>query len=219
MLISAVTFSAYSQTDSTVVKVDSAMSNPDSKKPKTVVRKDTVVTVKGVAPDKPVVAKDSARLAIERLPGQALRRSALVPGLGQIKNGKWWKVPFIYGGLVGAGLVFEFNQRYYKDILTELQYRTLRSADQPERNNPKYMNSDDDALRRGRDFYRRSRDLSVLAGMGVYAINLIDAYVDAKFVRWDISDELAIKVKPSLQTLPVHASLVPVAGIKICIGL
>lgn len=195
------------------------MSNPDSKKPKTVVPKDTVVTVKGVPPDKPVVVKDSARLAIERLPGQALRRSAMVPGLGQIKNGKWWKVPFIYGGLVGAGLVFEFNQRYYKDILKELQYRELRSDDEPDRNNPKYMNADDDALLRGLHFYRRSRDLSVLAGLGVYAINLIDAYVDAKFVRWDISDELTIKVKPSLQSLPMHASLVPVPGIKLCIGL
>ena len=217
------TLSVFSQTDTSVVKVDSAMSNPDSKMPKTTVHKDTVVSVKGkgLGSGKASVVKDSARLAIERMPGQAARRSALVPGWGQINNKRWWKVPFIYGGLVGAGLVFEFNQRYYKHVLTELQYRELRDpeGDEPTTQNPVYANLDKAALLNGRDFYRRSRDLSVLAGLGVYAINIIDAYVDAKFFRWDISDELAIKIKPSLQSFPVNASLVPVPGIKICFAL
>ncbi|WP_152439862.1 DUF5683 domain-containing protein [Arcticibacter svalbardensis] len=215
------TLSVFSQTDTAVVKVDSAMSNPDSKMPKTTVQKDTVVSVKGkgLGSGKASVVKDSARLAIERMPGQAARRSAIIPGWGQFNNKRWWKVPFIYGGLVGAGLVFEFNQRYYKDILTELQYRELRSEDQPETQNPLYANLDKAALLSGRDYYRRSRDLSVLAGLGVYAINIIDAYVDAKFFRWDLSDELAIKIKPSLQSFPINASLVPVPGIKICFAL
>lgn len=198
------------------------MANPDSRQPRTVVPKDTVVRVVGEKPDKPAVVKDSARLAIERMPGQAARRSAILPGLGQIKNGRWWKVPFIYGGLVGTALVFEFNQRYYRDILTELQVRYNESENIPDNrpHNPEYANLDETALLSGRDFYRRNRDLSVLVGLGVYAINIIDAYVDAKFFRWDVSDELAFKVKPSLQSLPTtHASLVPVPGIKISLAL
>jgi len=217
----AFTGSVYSQTDTVVVKVDSAMSNPDSKKPKTIAKKDTVVRVAGETRDKPAVVKDSARLAIEKMPGQAARRSAILPGLGQIKNGRWWKVPFIYGGLVGTALVFEFNHRYYRDILTELQVRYNEKSNIPEvrEHNPEYANLDETALLSGRDFYRRNRDLSVLVGLGVYAINIIDAYVDAKFFRWDVSDELAFKIKPSLQSLPTHASLVPVPGIKISLAL
>jgi hypothetical protein len=223
LLFMAFTGSVYSQTDTVVIKVDSAMANPDSRQPKTVVPKDTVVRVAGETPDKPAVMKDSARLAIERMPGQAARRSAIVPGLGQIKNGRWWKVPFIYGGLVGTALVFEFNQRYYKDILTELQIRynrqNLPEGEETRIPNPEYANLDETALLSGRDFYRRNRDLSVLVGLGVYAINIIDAYVDAKFFRWDVSDELSFRVKPSLQSLPTHASLVPVPGIKISLAL
>ncbi|HCN83771.1 MAG TPA: hypothetical protein DIT07_09125, partial [Sphingobacteriaceae bacterium] len=49
----------------------------------------------------PVVFKDSARLALERMPHTAVVRSAILPGLGQIYNKRWWKVPFIYGGFVG----------------------------------------------------------------------------------------------------------------------
>ncbi|PRY51437.1 hypothetical protein B0I27_10722 [Arcticibacter pallidicorallinus] len=215
------TGSVFSQTDTVLIKVDSAMANPDSRQPKTVVPKDTVVRVAGETPDKPAVVKDSARLAIERMPGQAARRSAIVPGLGQIKNGRWWKVPFIYGGLVGTALVFEFNQRYYRDILTELQVRYNEDNNIPDdrEQNPKYQNLDETALQSGKDFYRRNRDLSVLVGLGVYAINIIDAYVDAKFFRWDVSDELSFRVKPSLQSLPTHASVVPVPGIKISLAL
>ncbi|WP_407430477.1 DUF5683 domain-containing protein [Arcticibacter sp.] len=221
LLCMVITGSVFSQTDTVVIKVDSAMANPDSRQPKTVVPKDTVVRVAGETPDKPAVVKDSARLAIERMPGQAARRSAIVPGLGQIKNGRWWKVPFIYGGLVGTALVFEFNQRYYRDILTELQVRYNRDNNIPDdrKENPQYQNLDDTALQSGKDFYRRNRDLSVLVGLGVYAINIIDAYVDAKFFRWDVSDELSFRVKPSLQSLPAHASLVPVPGIKISLAL
>lgn len=218
----AFTSSVYSQTDTVVIKVDSAMANPASGQPKTVVPKDTVVRVAGERPDNPPVVKDSARLAIERMPGQAARRSAIVPGLGQIKNGRWWKVPFIYGGLVGTALVFEFNHRYYREVLTELQIRWNRENNIPDDRveNPKYAPYQGlDQLRSARDFYRRNRDLSVLVGVGVYAINIIDAYVDAKFFRWDVSDELAFKVKPSLQSLPTHASLVPVPGIKISLAL
>ncbi len=217
----AFTLPGFAQTDSAFVKVDSAVGNPASKKPKTLVVKDTtIVPLNKTAPAKHGVVKDSARLALEAMPARAAWGSAMVPGLGQIRNGRWWKVPFIYGGLVSVGLAFEFNQRYYKEFLKELQYRTYtRGADDPARKNPKYLQYDDNALISAKNFYRRNRDLSILGFLGVHAINIIDAYVDAKFFRYDISDKLGFKVQPSLMPPATYAFSMPVPSIKLTIPL
>lgn len=157
--------------------------------------------------------KDSARLAIEAMPRRAALKSLMVPGLGQIYNKRWWKVPLVYGGFFGLGLVFEFNHRYYKVFLKEAQFRELNPQ---KTKNPLYANYSNQGIIAIKDSYRRNRDLSVLAGIGFYAITIIDAYVDAKFFRFDISDELAIKVEPSVNQAPVHASAFsPAVGLKV----
>lgn len=174
-------------------------------------------TVKTIVKKEPVV-KDSARLAIEAMPRQAALKSLMVPGLGQIYNKRWWKVPLVYGGFVGIGLVFEFNQRFYKVFLKEAQFRELNPQ---KTENPLYSNYSNQGIIAIKDSYRRNRDLSVLAGLGFYAITIIDAYVDAKFFRFDISDELALKVQPSVvQTPVVHASAFsPAVGLKVKLNL
>jgi hypothetical protein len=161
--------------------------------------------------------KDSARLAIEAMPRRAALNSALLPGLGQITNKRWWKVPLVYGGFVGIGLVFEFNQRFYKVFLKEAQFRQENPG---KTQNPLYARFTTEGIISIKDSYRRNRDLSVLGGLGFYAINIIDAYVDAKFFRFDISDDLSVKVRPSLNQGPIHASGVsPVLGLKLKINL
>jgi hypothetical protein len=161
--------------------------------------------------------KDSARIAIEAMPRRAALNSALLPGLGQIYNKRWWKVPLVYGGFVGIGLVFEFNQRYYQVFLKEAQFRQENPG---KTQNPLYAPYTTEGIISIKDSYRRNRDLSVLAGLGFYAINIIDAYVDAKFFRFDISDELSVKVSPSLNQVPIHASSTgQVLGLKLKIAL
>lgn len=161
--------------------------------------------------------KDSARLAIEAMPRRAALKSLMVPGLGQIYNKRWWKVPLVYGGFFGIGLVFEFNQRYYKVFLKEAQFRELNPQ---KTDNPLYANYSNQGIISIKDAYRRNRDLSVLAGLGFYAITIIDAYVDAKFFRFDISDELSLKVEPSVSQLPLHASAFsPAVGLKVKLNL
>lgn len=174
-------------------------------------------TVKVVVKKEPVV-KDSARLAIEAMPRHAALKSLMVPGLGQIYNKRWWKVPLVYGGFVGIGLVFEFNQRYYKIFLKEAQFRELNPQ---KTENPLYSNYSNQGIITIKDSYRRNRDLSVLAGLGFYAITIIDAYVDAKFFRFDISDELSLKIAPSVSQAPiVYASnFSPAVGLKLRIDL
>ena len=207
---------ASAQTNPEVVTVDSTMRNPDAKKnPIFAPKKDTTVNLRTPGRAEPVIVKDSARLAIERMPREAARRSAILPGWGQVKNGHWWKVPIIYGGFVGVGLMVEFNHRYYKKSLTELQFR---DANEDRKDDKDLLNIDTRGLIQYKEFYRRNRDLAVLLGVGTYAINIIDAYVIAKFFRFDISDELGLKVQPSV--IPSFSNAyTPVPGLKIQLSL
>ncbi|MEJ7691454.1 DUF5683 domain-containing protein [Daejeonella sp.] len=165
------------------------------------------------------VVKDSARLAIEAMPGIAARRSAMLPGLGQIYNKRWWKVPLVYGGFVGIGLVYEFNQRQYKIFLTEAQYR----QEDPSKANPAWKGVyTDEGIIGVKDDYRRTRDLSILAGVAFYAIQIIDAYIDAKFFRFDVSNDLSIQVDPLIQPAQIYNAASPAAttiGFKVKLSL
>ena len=164
------------------------------------------------------VVKDSARLAIEAMPGIAARRSAIVPGLGQIYNKRWWKVPLVYGGFVGIGLVYEFNQRQYKIFLTEAQYR----QEDPSKANRAWKAYTDEGIIGVKDDYRRTRDLSILAGVAFYAVQMIDAYIDAKFFRFDVSDDLSLKIDPFVQPTQIYNASSPAGttiGFKVRLSL
>ena len=184
------------------------------KKENDTARKDTAKIVVKKTP----AIKDSARIEIEAMPRRAALKSAMLPGLGQIYNKRWWKVPLVYGGFVGIGLVFEFNQRYYQIFLKEAQYRQENPG---KKENPLFTPYTTEGIINIKDSYRRDRDLSVLAGLGFYAITIIDAYVDAKFFRFDISNDLTLQVNPTInQPIPVHASaFAPVVGLRFKIAL
>ena len=184
------------------------------KKENDTARKDTAKIVVKKTP----AIKDSARIEIEAMPRRAALKSAMLPGLGQIYNTRWWKVPLVYGGFVGIGLVFEFNQRYYQIFLKEAQYRQENPG---KKENPLFTPYTTEGIINIKDSYRRDRDLSVLAGLGFYAITIIDAYVDAKFFRFDISNDLTLQVNPTInQPIPVHASaFAPVVGLRFKIAL
>ena len=184
------------------------------KKENDTARKDTAKIVVKKTP----AIKDSARIEIEAMPRRAALKSAMLPGLGQIYNKRWWKVPLVYGGFVGIGLVFEFNQRYYQIFLKEAQYRQENPG---KKENPLFTPYTTEGIINIKDSYRRDRDLSVLAGLGFYAITIIDAYVDAKFFRFDISNDLTLQVNPTInQPIPVHATaFAPVVGLRFKIAL
>lgn len=152
----------------------------------------------------PVVFKDSTRLAIEAISRKAWRRSAVVPGWGQYTNGGlWWiKVPVIYGGFVTTVLVFEFNNRYYHSILKDVQYRLANNDAIPPNSPYDYIQAGSQGtqyLISAKDYYRRTRDITILATLGWYGLNVIEAYVDSMLKnRWDIGDDLTFKVQPTL---------------------
>jgi|GEM_PF-4954270 hypothetical protein len=174
-----------------------------------------------------VKPKTGFRFSRYRLPGdttnlqtpkQAVFRSFALPGLGQYKNGKWWKVPLVPAGFVGLALVFQFNNRYYKQTLRELQFRF---------NNPKQSQDPEfplqisqEQLVMAKDFYRRNRDLSIFGSALFYGIVAIDAYIDARLARFDVGQNLSFNIKPSIYVPSLVGNLgTPVPMIKLTVQL
>lgn len=143
---------------------------------------------------------------VEHSPRKATIYSAVLPGLGQIYNRKYWKVPLIYGGFATFGYFINFNNDLY--IKYKRAYSDLIDED-PNTNsfkelnvNPVYFEDDKivqftERLKRAKDGSRRNRDLVVISTAVFYAANIIDASVDAHFFNFDIGDDLAINWVPA----------------------
>lgn len=134
----------------------------------------------------------------KKKPGRALLYSAVVPGLGQAYNRKFWKIPVIYSALGGVAFLFNNNNKQYNKYLTglhELLDTTITITIFT--NNP-----DTQVITQYKDKFRRNRDLSAVILIAVYVLNFIDATVDAHLYDFDISDDLSLKIKPEI--LPLY---------------
>lgn len=143
-------------------------------------------------------------------PNRALLYS-IVPGMGQIYNRKYWKLPIVYGALMGCTYAITWNNKNYQDY--KQAYFDILSSD-PVKNNSwmdfipneteegklSYITNTDfinNKLKRQKDYFRRYRDMSILITIGVYALSIIDAYVDAQLFDFDISPDLSMRVEPT----------------------
>lgn len=136
-------------------------------------------------------ARDSVKRAINREANRASLMSALLPGLGQVYNRKYWKVPVIYAALGGIGyFARQFNQEY-QDYHNELLYRY---ANTPNINAFSEYTTDNLVVLKNQS--KKYRDLCFI-GMGIfYVLNIIDANVDAHLKHFDVSDNLTLHVAP-----------------------
>lgn len=133
---------------------------------------------------------------------KAVIYSAIFPGLGQLYNRKYWKLPIIYGGAIGLTYAITWNGRVYNDY--NKAYRDLMVG--PGDSYKDFLGVDTDVyarkeyyaslLKRRKDFYRRNRDLAIIVAVGVYALCMIDAYVDAQLYDFDMSTDLSMRVVP-----------------------
>lgn len=126
-------------------------------------------------------------------PKVASRRSAIIPGWGQIYNDSWWKVPLLYGGFAITIYYIDFNndQRlFYEGLVTELLAQ--QAAGQTINANTLRV------FRRRADTWRRNRDLLYLVTIGVYALNIVEAAIDAHLKGFDVSENLSLNLKPKL---------------------
>ena len=119
------------------------------------------------------------------------RLAALIPGAGQIANRKYWKAPVVWGGVYWCISSIDFNRTELSTARTRLI--ELEEADPA--TVPNYATSLQSA-RNEEAFYRRNRDLSWFALVGVHALSILDAHVDANLLSFDVSENLALHLRP-----------------------
>ena len=137
---------------------------------------------------------------------KALWLAIVFPGGGQIYNRKYWKLPLFYGGFLGCVYAISWNNTMYTDY--SRAFIDIMSDDP---NAKSYMNFIpatynveanrkrlQELFRKKKDYYRRYRDLSIFVAIGVYVLSIIDAYVDAELSHFDISEDLGLRVRPSI---------------------
>lgn len=140
-------------------------------------------------------------------PTRAVWMSALFPGLGQVYNRRYWKLPIVVGAYLGLGYATSWNN----GMLTDYQraYRDIMDNDPDTKSYmdffpPTTQESDLDKtwltniLKSRKNFYRRNRDLCIIAMVGVYFLAMVDAYVDASLSHFDISPDLSMDIVPAL---------------------
>ena len=143
-------------------------------------------------------------------PARATFYSAILPGLGQAYNKKYWKIPIIYAAL-GTGVYFyEENLHQLNRYKTAYKQRIAGFEDEFDGQDGKPLVSEDGLLR-AQNVYRKNRDLSIFITLGLYALNIIEANVDAHLDDRVFNKNLSLK--PSLNLHPVENSAV--AGINL----
>ncbi len=167
-----------------------------------VVQGDTAM-MQGVVVDSPVIEKKHS-------PHKASFYSAILPGMGQAYNKKYWKIPILYAGIGGVAYAIHFNSKYYKKYKSAYRDFIIRDP-----NNKSYLEfippplTEEDvygpqeawfeeALNSKKQYYRRYRDLSYIGMVAIYVVQIVDAAVDAHFYNFDISDDLSMQVMPSM---------------------
>jgi hypothetical protein len=126
---------------------------------------------------------------------------ALLPGMGQAYNHKYWKIPIVYVGFGVIGYFAVINRRYYKDFKDAYSYKVSHPDCNPNSTSTECQNElakkyDKNTLKTIRDYYRRNMQLSYIIGGAWYLLQIIDADVDAHLSHWNVSKNLSLDVAP-----------------------
>lgn len=146
---------------------------------------------------------------------KAVWLGVIFPGAGQIYNKSYWKLPIVYGAFMGCGYAINWTSNRhsnyktaYLDLYNDIQAGTVSEdpsksyiAVIPDGYNLERVGGQDrwmNTLKNQQNIYRRYRDYSILATVIVYALSLVDAYVDAQLFDYDISPDLTLNVEPQI---------------------
>ena len=170
------------------------------------------------------ISPDSSRAALKRMsyydlpntiktfkpdPTKATWLAIVIPGGGQIYNRKYWKLPIVYGGFVGCLYAYNWNNQMYKDYRQAFldimdadpntkSYEGFFPSGYDFQQNDEYLKN---LFKKRKDRYRRWRDMSVFACVGVYLVSIVDAYVDAHLSSFDISEDINLSIQPDVQPI------------------
>lgn len=194
-----------------VVMLDSVISRDDSL---ALIPVDSLSIIPGDIPS-------AERLSFNPDPTRAVWLSALFPGLGQIYNRKYWKLPIVVGGFMGLGYATQWNNTMLRDYT--VAYADIMDNDPSTKSymdffpptvsesslDPTWLKN---VLKSRKNFYRRNRDLCIISMVGLYLVAMIDAYVDAQLAHFDISPNLTVDMGPAL--IPDTRSRLPGLGLQ-----
>lgn len=199
---------AYSQTDSLRITTEQS---------------DSIAALQSSLPAENTLSKDDSVLIARNMPlkkkekrnwetwypeaKKALWLALVIPGAGQIYNRKYWKLPIVYGGFVGCLYALRWNNQMYKDY--SQAYIDIMDNDPQTKSYESFLHlgtqvTQDNLSRyqtvfkQRKDKYRKWRDMSIFSLVAVYALSVIDAYVDASLSEFDISKDLSLKVSPTV---------------------
>jgi hypothetical protein len=137
----------------------------------------------------PLIAKDTMKSKdIDPLtPAKAAFYSAILPGLGQAYNKKYWKIPIVYGA-IGISMYYyiDSNQKYH-------QYRDAYKRRLEGFTDDEFSYYNNEQLISAQKFYQRNRDLSALFVVGFYVLNIVDANVDAALIQFNVNENLTVR--------------------------
>ncbi|MGZ3830824.1 MAG: DUF5683 domain-containing protein, partial [Mucilaginibacter sp.] len=145
-------------------------------------------------------------------PHKAVMHSLMIPGWGQLYNHQVWKVPLIYAGLGAATYLYIINHNYYKSELAIAKF--YQSGTPPLSTDPNYnqytlyqqYNVTADQVNSNVAYYRRNEEVSIFGFIAGWGIQMIDAYIDAKFQHsYTMDNNLTMKVSPSFINQPTFA--------------
>ena len=150
-------------------------------------------------------------------PIRAMWLGMVIPGGGQIYNRKYWKLPIFYGGVIGCAYALTWNgqmlrdySQAYQDITdddpTTKSYEEMLPINYKVEGREQQLAS---MFKRKKDFYRKYRDLSIFSFAAVYALSIIDAYVDAELSTFDIGRDLSLQWSPACVSTPQGSPLTP----------
>jgi hypothetical protein len=144
-------------------------------------------------------------------PKKAAMYSAMLPGLGQAYNKKYWKIPVVYVGIGAIGYFIGWNNKNYKIYKSAFgditdgddntnSFMDLEAAKYYDLEDPTQYNNFKTGLNKQQEYYRRNRDLLIISMVGFYGLNIIDASVDAHFFDFDISENLSLNWEPTMNS-------------------
>ena len=173
------------------------------KRDSVVVRNDSIIAQTPLLQAPAPTSGDSVKKRIW-VPRKATIRSAILPGLGQIYNLKYWKLPLVYGALGTTAVVFRYNVSEYNKIRFAYNVLVNKQTALYSKVDTTLIifvrNGDLQALRVYRNEFRKNIDYSVLVFLLFWALNVVDATVDAHLKGFDVSSDLSFRLKPSFNS-------------------
>ena len=165
-------------------------------------------TQSGLVAEQIIASDSSTKKKVKKFdPRIATRRSAMIPGWGQIYNKKYWKLPLVYGGLGITASVFQYNVKNYNLLRLAYMYKIDTISANDALIDPRFKNLSANALRSYRTAFRQNVDYTVLFFIAFWGLNVVDATVDSHLKAFDVNDNLSLQLKQGYSQMANTAGL------------